>query len=116
MIPFQLGVVSTLFGVVAAAIAEASPLPLNDNISVPLFAASAVWAAGWLVDATSASAMGLHALHAVDAWTMGWFVADMQAVSIEAVRLDTTHFEATLPLSITTFCWRFSAVFAASGS
>lgn len=116
MIPFQLGVVSTLFGVVAAAIAEASPLPLNDNISVPVFAASAVWAAGWLVDATSVSAMGLHALHAVDAWTMGWFVADMQAVSIEAVRLDTTHFEATLPLSITTFCWRFSAVFAASGS
>lgn len=42
MLPFELGLPGTMAGVLVAAIAEASPLPINDNIAVPLLAATVV--------------------------------------------------------------------------
>lgn len=44
MMPFGLGWAGTTAGVLTAAIAEASPLPVNDNIAVPLLAATVVTA------------------------------------------------------------------------
>ena len=49
MMPFGLGLPGTTSGVLVAAIAEASPLPVNDNIAVPLLAATMVTLIGWYV-------------------------------------------------------------------
>jgi dolichol kinase len=49
MMPFGLGGVGTAAGVLTAAVAEASPLPVNDNIAVPLLAATMVTLVGLYV-------------------------------------------------------------------
>ncbi len=49
MMPFGLGWAGTAAGVLTAAIAEASPLPVNDNIAVPLLAATMVTLVGLYV-------------------------------------------------------------------
>jgi dolichol kinase len=43
---FPLSWTARLTAILSAAVAEAAPLPVNDNIAVPLIAAAVVWGVG----------------------------------------------------------------------